>query len=353
MSSNYGNIELSSRNAERLEERRKRRRDLVVNSRGAYISKIDNRFQISVDGIKQEISSNKVERILISTSALITTDALKLAVENNIDVIFLDYSGEPFGRVWHSKLGSITTIRRKQLKLKDIDYGTILVKEWIVQKIDGQINHLKKLKLNRSEEKRMIIDNTIREMKKHKSEIKILNNIPIDLLRGTLEGHEGYCARQYFDLLSQLIPEKYKFSGRSRNPAKDKFNCMINYAYGILYSSIEKGCIIAGLDPYIGIMHTDNYNKTALVFDLIEMYRGYMDEIVFGLFSKRKVKEDMFEKIKGDGFWLNKVGRQVLIEAVNKRMEEKIKYKGRMIRLSNIIQYDCHNIANRILNEVE
>lgn len=99
-------------------------------------------------------------------------------------------------------------------------------------------------------------------------------------------------------------------------------------------------------------MHTDNYNKTALVFDLIEMYRGYMDETVFSLFSKRKVKKDMFDKVSKGGFWINKEGKKLLIEEVNTRFEDKIKYKGRMIKLKNIIQYDCHNIANKILNEV-
>lgn len=326
--------------------------ELVINSRGACIKKVDERFQVIVDNVKQEFSSKKVEKILITTSALITTDALKLAIENNIDVVFLEYNGMPFGRVWHSKLGSITTIRRNQLKLSEIEFGTELVKEWIVQKITNQINHLNKLKLNRNDEKVDLIDNNIIEIEKHKNEIMLVENSPINMIRGTLEGHEGYCAKVYFKLLSQLIPEKYKFNGRSRNPANDQFNCMLNYAYGILYSNVEKACIISGLDPYIGIMHTDNYNKTALVFDLIEMYRGYMDEVIFVLFSKRKVKKDMFDEIKGGGFWLNKSGKELLISTINDRFEERIKYKGKMIKLSNIIEYDCHSIANKILDTV-
>jgi len=326
--------------------------ELVINSRGAHISKVDERFQVTIDGVKQEFSSKKVEKILITTSALVTTDALKLAIENNIDVVFLEYSGKPFARVWHSKLGSITTIRRHQLKLNEISMGTEFVKEWIDQKISNQINHLNKLKLNRSDEKIQLIDEAVKDMEEHKCALSVLNNVPIDIIRGTMEGHEGYCARRYFSTLGELIPEKYKFKGRSKNPASDQFNCMLNYAYGVLYSRVESSCIIAGLDPYIGIMHTDNYNRTALVFDLIEMYRGYMDEVVFSLFSKRKVKQDMFDKIEGGGYWLNKLGKQTLIEAVNNRFEEKIKYKGRVIRLNNVIQYDCHNIANKILNEV-
>ncbi|MBM6861335.1 CRISPR-associated endonuclease Cas1 [Clostridium saudiense] len=327
--------------------------ELIINTRGAYLSKVDERFQVSISGEKQEFSVQKIDKILITTSALITTDALKLAVENNIDVVFLEYSGKPFARVWHSKLGSITTIRRKQLKLSEEELGTRLVKEWIGQKIDNQINNLNKLRINRSEEKVALIELAVSELKKHKNEILILDNKEIGLLRGTIEGHEGQAAKIYFRTLGKLIPEKYEFIGRSKNPAKNEFNCMLNYAYGVLYSRVESACIIAGLDPYIGIMHTDNYNKTALVFDLIEMYRGYMDEIVFRLFSKRKIKKNMFDEITTGGYWLNKEGKKILLEEVNNRFAEKIKYKGRMIKLENIIQYDCHNIANTILSEVD
>lgn len=326
--------------------------ELIINSRGAYVSKVDERFQVTVEKQKQEYAASKVEKILITTSALITTDALKLAVENNIDVVFLEYNGHPFGRVWHSKLGSITTIRRNQLKLTELQLGTELVKEWITQKIDNQIEHLQKLKLNRNDEKVKIIEEAVYKMVKHKESINGVQNVPIEKVRNSLEGYEGTCARIYFNTLGALIPPKYIFKGRSKNPAENEFNCMLNYAYGILYSNVEKACIISGLDPYIGIMHTDNYNKTALVFDIIEMYRGYMDEIVFSLFSRRKIKEDMFDKVEAGGFWLNKLGKQLLIGTVNEKFENKIKYKGRMIKLNNIISYDCHNIANRILNEV-
>ena len=37
-----------------------------------------------------EVAVNKVNSILITTAAYITTDATKLAVDNNIDMVFLD-----------------------------------------------------------------------------------------------------------------------------------------------------------------------------------------------------------------------------------------------------------------------
>lgn len=326
---------------------------IIINTPGAFISKSGECFLLKKDEVRQEISAKKVEQILITTSATITTDAILLAMENNIDVVFLKYNGEPFGRVWHSKLGSITTIRRKQLYLQDNPFGMELVKGWITQKIDNQLDFFKRLEANREEEKAEIIQEGLQDIKEMLSKIKALSPASsINEVRESLQGYEGTAGRCYFKTLGLIIPPAYKFEGRSRNPARDYFNCMLNYSYGILYSQVEKSCILAGLDPYIGIMHTDNYNKKALVYDIVEMYRTYMDEIVFKLFSGKKINKDYFNNVEG-GYYLNDEGKKVLIEAVNKSFEEKIRYKGRNIEMQNIMQYDCHNIANKILKEFD
>jgi len=161
-------------------------------------------------------------------------------------------------------------------------------------------------------------------------------------------GLEGSAGRAYFDALSFIMPDRFKFDGRSRMPAKDEFNCLLNYGYGVLYSMVEKACIIAGLDPYIGFLHTDNYNKKSLVFDLIEMFRILVDSTVVYLFSQRKVKKDYFDEIK-NGISLNKEGKAVLIESLNNTLEKSIRYKGRNIKNRNIIQFECHAIANSLI----
>lgn len=63
-----------------------------------------------------EVLVTKIDSILITTGAYFSTDAVKFAIDNNIDIIFLDYFGNSYRRVWHSKLGVTTLIRRKQLE---------------------------------------------------------------------------------------------------------------------------------------------------------------------------------------------------------------------------------------------
>ena len=321
---------------------------LVINTYGSYLRKKGNCFLVRKEDKVFEVSVTKVDSILITTAAYISTDAIKFAVDNNIDIVFLDSYGEPYGRVWHPKLGSTTLIRRRQLELYDKEEGLNLAKKWGIQKIDNQIALLKRLKKTRSEKKDEleVCIKAIEQLKKRMAGLKGT----IEEKRQTMLGIEGMTAKKYFGVLASIMPEKYKFEGRSRNPAKDEFNAMLNYGYGVLYSMVEKACIIAGLDPYIGFLHTDNYNKKSLVFDVIELFRTFVDETVVHLFTKRKVKDEYFDTIQ-NGLSLNKAGKVVLIEALNETFEKTIKYKGRNIKTKNVVQFECHRIANGLIKK--
>jgi len=60
--------------------------------------------------------------------------------------------------------------------------------------------------------------------------MSINNKETVNNVRNMLLGYEGTAGRVYFETLGKLIPEKYAFEARSRNPAKDPFNCMLNYS---------------------------------------------------------------------------------------------------------------------------
>jgi len=321
---------------------------LVINTYGSYLQKNGDCFKVKKDDQVFEVSVKKVSSIMITTAAYITTDAIKLAMDHNIDIIFLDEFGDPFGRVWHSKLGSTTLIRRRQLEIAGIEDGLKLAVSWVINKFDNQIELLKRLRNTRTQ-KSAEITAYIEKLENGRSSLDNISGT-IDDRRGTIMGIEGSGGRIYFECLSFLMPDRYRFDGRSRNPAKDEFNVLLNYAYGVLYSKVEKACIIAGLDPYVGIIHTDNYNKKSLVFDLIENFRIWADETVINLFAGRKVKQEHFDKLK-NGFTLNKDGKALLIEDLSKFLDESIRYSSRNIKREDIIQFECHRIANGLIKD--
>lgn len=323
---------------------------LVINTYGSYLQKNGDCFKVKRDDQVFEVSVKKVSSIMVTTSAYITTDAIKMAMDHNIDIIFLDEFGDPYGRVWHSKLGSTTLIRRRQIEIAETEDGFRLALSWVGKKIENQIELLKRLRNTRTQ-KSAEITSYIGKLENGQQGINNLTGTIKDM-RGTIMGIEGSGGRMYFECLSFLMPDRYRFDGRSRNPAKDEFNALLNYAYGVLYSRVEKACIIAGLDPYVGIIHTDNYNKKSLVFDLIENFRIWADETVINLFAGRKVRQEHFEELK-NGYTLNKEGKALLIEALTTFLDESIRYSGRNIKRGDIIQFECHKIANSLIKETE
>lgn len=321
---------------------------LVINTYGSYLQKNGDCFKIKKDDQVFEVSVKKVSSILITTAAYITTDAIKLAMDHNIDIVFLNEFGDPFGRVWHSKLGSTTLIRRRQLEIAESEDGLKLALEWISTKFENQINLLLRFRNTRTK-KTAEISGFIDQLNAHKEKLNSIEGSIADK-RNSIMGIEGIGGRIYFEALSFIMPDRFKFKGRSRNPAKDEFNTLLNYNYGILYSKVEKACIIAGLDPYVGIIHTDHYNKKSFVFDLIENFRIWGDETVMNLFAKRAVKKEFFDELK-NGFTLNKEGKALLVSAFNSFMDESVRYKNRNIKRDNIIQFECHRIANKLIGK--
>lgn len=302
-------------------------------------------FLIMIGEKNIEVPVIKVDNIWISTSALVSTDAIQCAMKNNIDIVFLDKYGDPYARIWHPNLGSTPLIRRRQLEASTSDKGLDLVKEWTEKKLKNQINLLKKLKKTRPVQQEQIAS-VIEQIQKYNQQICKLEG-KIDENRQKILGLEGISSRIYFEALSDTLTQKWKFNGRSRRPAKDPFNCTLNYGYGVLYSIVERTCILAGLDPYVGFLHTDDYNKKSFVFDVIEQYRSHVDEIVLFLFTRKMMNDNCFDQVEG-GCVLNDNGKKILMTTLNDHFDTQVMYQRKKTKIRNIIQSNCYCIANEL-----
>jgi CRISPR-associated protein Cas1 len=326
---------------------------IYLNTYGTYLHVKDDMFEIKVpvkdaEPIKQHISVHKVSTIILSTSAALSTDAVRLALTNNIDIIFTHSDGHPMGRIWHSKLGSTTKIRKRQLEASLGKEAVIFTKKWIAEKMSNQLEFIRDLKKHRPQLTDYITDK-ISKVESLSVSLSCLNADKIEEIADTVRGLEGTAGRLYFETMNYVIPEQYKFDGRSMRPAKDAYNAFLNYGFGILYSRVEKSLMIAGLDPYVGFLHRDDYNQMSMVFDFIEPYRIFVETTVFRLFSAKKINKAHTDDIT-NGVSLNKEGKELLINALNTYMEsETIRYKGRNQTRANAMQQDAHTFANTLI----
>lgn len=284
----------------------------------------------------------------MSKGAALSTDAIALALKHNIDIVIVDHTGHPMGRFWHSKLGSTTKIRKKQLSVSLNSIGLDWIKIWLSQKLENQSDFLNDLKKHRSKQHEFL-DEKIEKILEFREKITTTTAENINDIAESLRGWEGSSGRHYFDALSVCMPEAFAFKGRSFRPAKDEFNAMLNYAYGVLYSRVERALMLAGLDPYVGFLHRDDYNTKSLVFDFIEPYRIHADRFVFRLFSGKKINKAYFSEFTG-GFSLNEDGKAFFVAPYLEYLDsEKIRYKGRNQTRLNAMQLEAHNFANSLI----
>ena len=328
---------------------------LTISTLGAYLHVAEGLFEVRIrtdNGVKkQQFSPKKIRTIVLERGTSLSSEAILLALMHNVDIVVVQSDGQPAGRFWHSKLGSTTKIRKRQLEASIGAECVEFVKGWIALKLERQAEFLTDLKKHR-ETKREFIDEQCTSIHRHRASVLALEGATIDAIADSLRGYEGNAGRVYFGTLSELLTVSntaYAFFGRSSRPAKDPFNAFLNYAYGILYRIVEKSVMIAGLDPYVGFLHRDDYNHISFVYDFIEPYRPFADEVVFRLFSAKKVNQSHTEAITG-GVTLAKEGKLMLAEHFHKFFEdETIRYRGKNHTRSNAILYDAHAFANALL----
>lgn len=327
---------------------------IFINTYGTYVHVKDEMFQIKVPEKEKDttkvnhIAAHKITSFVMSKGAALSTDAIALALKHNIDIVIVENNGHPMGRFWHSKLGSTTKIRKEQLKASLNEIGVEWIKSWLGNKLENQADFLQDLKKHRTQHHEFLDQKigSILEFRKNIIQSKAKDIKKVD---ESFRGWEGSAGRQYFEALSKCMPDTFAFNGRSFRPAQDEFNAMLNYAYGILYSRIERVLMLAGLDPFVGFMHRDDYNTKSLVFDFIEPYRIYADRFVFRLFTGKKINKVHFSEFTG-GFSLNEEGKSFFVAPYLEYLDsDKIRYKGRLQTRLNAVQLEAHRFANSLI----
>jgi CRISPR-associated protein Cas1 len=91
---------------------------------------------------------------------------------------------------------------------------------------------------------------------------------------GDSDNREGNAAALYWRRLfdSDL--------GFKRGQFEDAPNNLLNYGYAILRATVARSLVGSGLLPSLGIHHRNKYNAFALVDDIMEPYRPYVDRLV-------------------------------------------------------------------------
>lgn len=319
--------------------------ELVINTFGLSIGRGNEGFVINGKDGTQRIPADGITSILICKGVQITSDAVLLAIEKEIEILFIDKTGNPVGRIWSPKYGSISTIRKGQLAFCSCKDSVKWIKDTIRKKIENQQAFLLMMDDGLNANHTNVVTKSIHRLEEYRKKIGMLEGELIADVAQSLRGWEGVSSKIYFDTVNLFIPEKYRFAKRTQRPAMDVTNAMLNYAYGILYSKIEGNLIKVGIDPYIGVLHRDEYNRPVLVYDVIERFRIWADYVVFSIIKQNIINEDYYSVREDGAHWLETLGRRIIIQSLNDYLDEVVEIeKMQRSRDTHIMLY-AQNLA--------
>lgn len=108
-----------------------------------------------------------------------------------------------------------------------------------------------------------------------------------------LMGYEGQVAKLCFQRLQELmIPEQKSAFGSKRRQrgGKDRLNSLLNFGYYWLFTRISSLVRCHGLNPYLSFLHEPEQDYETLVYDLMELFRVFVDKTVLRLINRRQIQ---------------------------------------------------------------
>lgn len=175
--------------------------ELIINKFGAKVKKRGERIVVVAppEWQEREYPIRRLSKIIIARPASITTGAVQLALEHDVDIVYLGSFGMPYGRVYSSKPGRLSEVKRCQVEKARSLIGTEIATRFINGKISQQAKHLAALsrKLNRD------FTGELEELRKSRQLLELVAG-DIEHARGQIFGIEGQAAESYFSALKKL-----------------------------------------------------------------------------------------------------------------------------------------------------
>jgi CRISPR-associated protein Cas1 len=322
-------------------------RHLIVEERGAFIGKHQGRLRVSSQG--QTLADAPImhlEAVLLTGKSIsISTDALLACCEAGIPIHVINPMGRAVGSVYASGLNGTIRTRRQQLAAYHDQRALQVARALASAKLQNQAGLLRYMAKYRKEadpDRYLAIRDAMTEVLVHESHLERLVRAftHIDDLREPLMVLEAHAAQHYWRGFSALLPDEHVPFGRGGRGSREAVNSLLNYAYAILETQVERAIVLAGLDPYGGFIHADRAGKPSLVLDLIEPFRQpVVDRAVLNFLGKGgKVEQDE----KG---WLSATTKREIAERVLDRLERPTLHDGKQAPLRHLIQQQARSLA--------
>ena len=258
----------------------------VTNQRG-YISKKGKHLVLNVEGQEPcTILTFKLDQMVLVGNVEITTPAIRHLLYSGVELVFLSYDGKFVGRVVGELPKNIFLRREQYRKLEDENFVREMARKFVKGKLKNQWTLLKRIKRTYNPQNLDKILEDFSILVRLLENAKTLNQI---------RGYEGKGSALFFRGFPLGFRNQSDFKKRVRHPPTDPVNAVLSFCYTLLMNRIYGAVYAAGLDPYLGSLHSLEYGRPSLVFDLMEEFRTIVVEtLTLSLFNLKILTNDDF-----------------------------------------------------------
>src|SRR5713101_6123392 len=262
--------------------------------------------------------------VVIGSEGMVSLAALRWLADQDAAFVMLDRNGKVLVTTGPVRT-SDARLRRSQALAESTGASLQLMRELIAQKLSGQE------KVARDKLKCLDIANCISSFRSE-----------VDVAEGTSKVRqcESLGAKTYWSAWRNIpvtfprnelprVPRHWQVFGTRESPltnsprlAVNTANAILNYLYAILEAEARLAAAALGLDPGLGVLHSDSRTCDSLACDLMEPVRPMVDGFLLDWLSKGPLKREwFFEESDGNCRLMGPFAQLIAETALNWRRE--------------------------------
>ena len=296
------------------------RSPLYVIEQGSRLTREGRRVLVVKEGgTLAQVAVLQVSQVIVFGNVQITTPALRLLLDEGIEVVLLSETGRFYGRLVGATNGNGALRVNQVLRSQDATFTLHTAQQMVRGKL-----HNVKVFLQRYA--RRLASDPVRDAAI--SVEQLLQRVPRTTAHSSLMGVEGQGAAIYFGVWKNLLQPPWRFTGRVRRPPTDPVNVLLSFGYTVLQQNVLGAVLTAGLDPYVGFLHRLEYNRPSLALDLMEEFRPLIvDSVVLRCCNNQIIQPDHFVEGEGDQpIVLAPEGIKIFIRELETRLTQPFKH---------------------------
>lgn len=288
--------------------------DIILKKKGKAIQ------VVHPDGHCDHIPLEMIENIIVFSKIKAEDEVFQLCAGKNIDIWFLNNRAGLRYKVSGRIHGNVS-VRKAQYLLSESPERIAVTRNMINAKIKNSRFVLEKFKRNHPDRISGDFEEVIQRLKESEKRIQSAGD------DCEIRNIEGYASRMYFQVFPDMILQKddeFQFKTRNRRPPKDCVNALLSMSYTLLMIECASALECAGIDPYVGFLHTDRSGRASMALDIMEEFRPLLaDRFTVRLINLRLIDKSMFVK-EDDGIYLISEGRSTVFREWNHMKQEKV-----------------------------